>query len=138
MSAADELPSGVAETYGVQNPPFVDVVEEVAQKEQVERIVACMRETAWTQSTVPALSRAAGLPESWNARTIGGIVARPDSGNAVSSASVRSPPNVERPVRQEPDVDHSQGDVVERGEGDARLRRATVTPWGLLYTRVKF
>lgn len=31
--------------YGVQNPPFVDVVEEVGQKEQVERIVACMHET---------------------------------------------------------------------------------------------
>jgi hypothetical protein len=77
--------------YGVQNPPFVDVVEEVGQKEQVERIVACMHETGWTPSTVPALSGSglARVLERPHDRQDRG---RPASSNAVSSASVRSLP----------------------------------------------
>lgn len=49
MSTADEnYLRGIAEMYGVQDPPSVDVVKRVGPKEQVERVVACMHKAGWS------------------------------------------------------------------------------------------
>ncbi|WP_299518866.1 hypothetical protein [uncultured Serinicoccus sp.] len=49
MTAADEkYLRDVAVTFGVEDPPPVDVVEEVVPRDQVERVVSCMRESGWT------------------------------------------------------------------------------------------
>lgn len=49
MSAADEhYLRGIAGLYGVKDPPSVDVVEEVGPMRQVERVVACMHESGWS------------------------------------------------------------------------------------------
>ena len=48
MTSADEnYLRQISEAFGVQDPPIIDVVEEVSPGDQLERVVSCMQEAGW-------------------------------------------------------------------------------------------